>query len=61
MKYRVDKDQCISCGFCVDACPEVFKFGADEKAEAYAESNDEKAEFACDNCPVNAIEKMLNL
>lgn len=57
-KFYVDKEQCIGCGFCVDTCPEVYKFDEDEKAEAYAESNLDSAQEACDNCPVNAIERI---
>ena len=29
-------DGCISCGACVAACPEVFRFNDDGLAEAYA-------------------------
>lgn len=57
-KYFVDKEQCISCGFCVDTCPEVYRMDDDEKAEAYAESDKAIAQDACDNCPVNAIERI---
>ena len=34
MKARVN-DGCISCGACVAACPEVFRFNDDGVAEAY--------------------------
>ena len=32
---------CISCGACVAACPEVFRFNDDGVAEAYAEVSPE--------------------
>ena len=36
MKARVNEG-CISCGACVAACPEVFRFNDDGVAEAYAD------------------------
>ena len=33
----VVNDGCISCGACVAACPEVFRFNDDGVAEAYAQ------------------------
>jgi ferredoxin len=59
-KYFVDKDLCIGCGFCVQTAPEVFRFDQNEKAEAYAQSDGQNAQDACDGCPVAAIEKIEN-
>ena len=58
MKARVNEG-CISCGFCVSTCPEIFRFNPEEVAEAYAEvtqENYEKAEEARDGCPVAVID-----
>ncbi len=52
-------DGCISCGACISACPEVFRFDEDEIAEAYAdvtEETREAAEEARDGCPVSVID-----
>jgi ferredoxin len=53
----VDKETCIGCGACVDACPEVFELRDDEKAYVI---NPEKCstcncQEAIDICPVTAI------
>ena len=58
MKARVN-DGCISCGACVAACPEVFRFNDDGVAEAYtdvASGDEEAAVEARDNCPVAVID-----
>ncbi len=58
MKAIVDKSGCISCGLCVDTCPEVFQLDADGLAEGYAPVTPavmDKAEEARDNCPVAVI------
>lgn len=49
---------CIACGLCVTTCPEVFKFGSDGLAEAYAEVTENlvsSAQEARDGCPVSVI------
>ena len=50
---------CISCGACVAACPEVFRFNDDGVAEAYKEVAPEcekAAVEARDGCPVAVID-----
>lgn len=50
---------CISCGFCVGTCPEVFRFNEEEVAEAYALVTADtitQAEEARDGCPVSVID-----
>lgn len=59
MKVSVDQDLCVSCGACVDACPEVFEWNDDDKAqtsvsEVPGESEDQTQE-AAEGCPTNAI------
>lgn len=58
MKAIVDPDLCVACGMCVSACPAVFAFNEDGKAEAVKQpEGDEKtcAAEARDGCPVSAI------
>lgn len=63
MKVEVDKEECVSCGACIDICPKVFYWNDDEKAdvilvtgEVPAELRDETHE-AVDSCPTNAIKE----
>lgn len=58
MKAIIDREGCISCGMCIAICPEVFRMGEDDKAEAYAEvssDNKNEAKEAEDGCPVSVI------
>lgn len=57
MKVTVDKSGCISCGFCVDACPEVFRFDENGLSEVFGNPADNAAEVeaAADGCPVGVI------
>jgi ferredoxin len=55
----VNKEECISCGNCVDLCPEVFNWDEDGKAEVIdAKGCGTKCpdcQEAADSCPTNAI------
>ena len=58
MNITVDKEKCIGCGSCVAIAPNVFKMGADGKAEVI--EGDHAGESALvnqakDACPVQAI------
>lgn len=58
MKAKVN-DGCISCGACVVACPEVFRFNDDGIAEAFADvapEYEKPAIEARDSCPVSVID-----
>lgn len=58
MKVSVDKEGCISCGICVNTCPEVFQFDEDDKSEVISEptsSNENDVQTAADSCPVSVI------
>lgn len=58
MKVSVDKEGCISCGICVNTCPEVFQFDEDDKSEVISEptsSNEDEVQTAADSCPVSVI------
>ncbi len=62
MRLEVDQDLCISCGACVDICPEVFDWNEDEKAQAISEDvpaeYEEQAQEAMEGCPTNAISEI---
>lgn len=59
MHVEVDQDLCISCGACVDTCPEVFDWNDDEKAHAIVDEVpsevEDQAIEAMESCPTNAI------
>jgi ferredoxin len=57
MTVKVDKELCISCGVCVQTCPEVFDFGDDGKAEVISKDgcNGCDCEDVADSCPTDAI------
>lgn len=58
MKAKVNEG-CISCGFCVGTCPEVFRFNENEISEAYGpvtEDNLKSVQEARDGCPVAVID-----
>ena len=52
-------DDCISCGLCVETCPEVFEMPEGEKArplvDTVPEDLEDKAKEAADSCPTSAI------
>lgn len=60
MKAYVDQDGCISCGLCIEVCPEVFSYNEDGKSEPIKddipENCLERAEEARDGCPVSVID-----
>lgn len=60
MKASVDQDGCISCGVCIDVCPEVFRYNEDDISVAIEGEVPEdclaRAEEARDGCPVSIIE-----
>ena len=60
MKAYVDQDGCISCGLCIDVCPEVFSYNDDGVSEAIKEDIPkdctERAEEARGGCPTSVID-----
>lgn len=59
MRVEVDQELCISCGACIDACPDVFEWNEDEKARSAVEEVpsdlEEQAHEAVEGCPTSAI------
>ena len=59
MKAVVDQDLCISCGSCIDICPEVFDWNDDGKADVKVtpvpENLEESVTDASESCPTEAI------
>jgi ferredoxin len=59
MKAKVIKDDCISCGLCVNEVPEVFSWDDSEKAEAItgevASDLEDATKDAITSCPTDAI------
>jgi ferredoxin len=53
----VEKEECISCGVCVETVPDVFRFDDDMKAEVFDPAGDTEATIqeAMDLCPVACI------
>ena len=59
MKVKVDPDECIECGACIDTCPDVFDWDDDNKAHAIVEEVpaelEDDAHEAVESCPTAAI------
>ena len=59
MRVKVDQELCISCGACIDVCPEVFDWNDDEKAHSIVEEvpaeMEDQANEALESCPTDAI------
>ncbi|MBO8128044.1 MAG: ferredoxin [Peptococcaceae bacterium] len=62
MRVEVDPDLCISCGACIDICPEVFEWSDEEKAtsklEEVSDDLEDCAHEAAESCPTEAIKEM---
>jgi ferredoxin len=59
MKAKVDKVKCISCGLCLQTCPDVFEWGDDNlaqvKVDVVPKESEESARDAAESCPTDAI------
>ena len=53
----VNQDECISCGLCVEVCPEVFRLSDKDLSEVFNPTGaaEEKVQEAIDSCPVQCI------
>jgi ferredoxin len=57
MKARVT-DDCISCGRCIEICPEVFEMGDDKafvRVDKIPQEFEDATQEAADECPTSAI------
>lgn len=61
MKVSVDKDLCISCGLCINTCPDVFDWDDEGKAKAKVpnvpKDHEDHAHEAVEGCPTEAIKE----
>ncbi len=61
MEVYVDPDICISCGTCINICPEVYDWDEDGKAHCLYEEVpvdlEDCAQEALESCPVDAIKE----
>lgn len=62
MEIFVDPDICISCGTCIDICPDVFDWDDSGKAcnqvEEVPPGLEGCAREGLENCPVDAIREV---
>ena len=59
-KVKIDQEECIGCEACVETCPSVFRFDADEGKAFVIEGSDQDVdcvEEAIASCPVSCISK----
>jgi ferredoxin len=61
MDVYVDPEICISCGTCIDLCPEIYDWDDEGKAQAVGDGIPEEledcAQEALESCPVEAIQQ----
>lgn len=58
MKVTIDRSGCISCGICVEMCPEIFGLDDEGLAEVLKQPDtDSEADVAqsAEECPVSVI------
>lgn len=59
MKVIIDKDLCISCGYCIDLCPKVFDWDDEGFVKVIVDEVpgdlEESARTALGSCPSTAI------
>ena len=59
MPWKVDPDLCTGCEVCCDTAPHVFQMDEDEGVahciDNSVSEDDEKAQQAAEDCPVEAI------
>jgi ferredoxin len=57
-QVKIDQDECIGCGACVELCPDIFAFD-DTENKAYVTTPEGGSEACIDeaiaSCPVSCI------
>ena len=59
MKVVIDQDTCTGCELCCDTAPDIFEMDGDVakvKVDAVPADQEDAAQEAADNCPVECIE-----
>ncbi|HKL72903.1 MAG TPA: ferredoxin [Candidatus Onthovivens sp.] len=57
VKLKIDSENCIGCGLCINTNPEAFDYDDDNKAKVIDVIDDGAVEDVIANCPVAAISK----
>jgi ferredoxin len=62
MSLRINADECIGCGLCMQICPDIFKLDEEEGRAFvvsidYDDSEEEQVREAIDACPIGCISK----
>lgn len=57
IRVKIDREECIGDGLCVDAAPETFELDDDSKAFVVSEPNDAEEDVmrAAQICPIECI------
>ena len=63
MKVKVDQDSCISCGYCVGNCPEVFDFDENGLSHVIVDTVPKEVENSVKEvieggCPTDAVKEI---
>ncbi len=62
LKVEVDQDLCISCGLCVDECPDVFQWNdagkVEEQSKEVPKDKQAQVKSALESCPTDAIKEL---
>ncbi len=63
MKVKVDQDSCISCGYCVGNCPEVFDFDENGLSHVIVDTVPKEVEGSVKEvieggCPTDAVKEI---
>lgn len=55
LMIKLDQNNCIGCGLCVNLCPECFKFNGEGKVEVKEGCLTDNIQNIIDSCPMQAI------
>jgi len=62
VQVKVDPEECIECGLCINLAPDVYDWDDDGKAKAIEgdvpEEQTEGAQEALESCPTEAIKSI---